>query len=84
MKTATCKCGNTRAWGEMPPCSACDKCGTAPGYSNQPAESHRFSKKFDQNNGKPFLFCMVCGKKEVSAESGTADVAAERPDAGDR
>ena len=54
-----------QAWGEMPPCAICEKCGTAPGYVNaeKPAP-HRFSKKFDQNTGKPFNFCMVCGRKE--------------------
>ena len=65
MRTAKCKCGERQAWGEMPPCAICEKCGTAPGYVNaeKPAP-HRFSKKFDQNTGKPFNFCMVCGRKE--------------------
>jgi len=65
MRTAKCKCGEIQAWGEMPPCAICEKCGTAPGYVNaeKPAP-HRFSKKFDQNTGKPFNFCMVCGRKE--------------------
>lgn len=65
MQTAKCKCGERQAWGEMPPCAICEKCGTAPGYVNaeKPAP-HRFSKKFDQNTGKPFNFCMVCGRKE--------------------
>jgi len=65
MKTAKCKCGEKQSWGEMPPCNVCEKCGTAPGYANaETAQSHRFSKKFDQNTGKPFNFCMVCGRKE--------------------
>ena len=65
MQTAKCKCGEKQSWGEMPPCAVCKKCGTAPGYANaETAQSHRFSKKFDQNTGKPFNFCMVCGRKE--------------------
>ena len=65
MRTAKCKCGERQTWGQMPPCAICEKCGTAPGYVNaeKPAP-HRFSKKFDQNTGKPFNFCMVCGRKE--------------------
>ena len=65
MQTAKCKCGEKQSWGDLPPCSICEKCGTAPGYANaETAQSHRFSKKFDQNTGKPFNFCMVCGRKE--------------------
>lgn len=65
MQTAKCKCGEKQSWGEMPPCNICEKCGTAPGYANaETAQPHRFSKKFDQNTGKPFNFCMVCGRKE--------------------
>lgn len=65
MRTAKCKCGEIQAWGEMPPCAICEKCGTAPGYVNaEKPTPHRFSKKFDQNTGKPFNFCMVCGRKE--------------------
>lgn len=65
MRTAKCKCGERQAWGEMPPCAICEKCGTAPGYANATTHVlHLFSKKFDQNTGKPFNFCMVCGRKE--------------------
>jgi len=65
MQTAKCKCGEKQSWGDLPPCSICEKCGTAPGYANaETVQSHRFSKKFDQNTGKPFNFCMVCGRKE--------------------
>lgn len=68
MQTAKCKCGNRQTWGEMPPCSACELCGTAPGYPNSEATPHRFKKQFDQNTGEPYLFCFACGKKALFKE----------------
>lgn len=65
MKAATCKCGEMQAWGEMWPCNTCEKCGTAPGYSN--TEPHRFKQIFDQNTGQPYLFCARCGTKAAPA-----------------
>lgn len=68
MRATKCKCGQKEWFGSMfPPCSRCDECGSAP-FGDEPTQ-HRFSKQYDQKTGKPYNFCMVCGKREqINAE----------------
>lgn len=69
MQAASCKCGEKQTFGsDFPPCNACEKCGTAPGYKASGATPHRNKKRFDQRTGEPFMFCFACGNKSPFTE----------------
>ena len=65
MQNYSCKCGYKTGFGSMGfwPCEGCPKCGTVPsinGVMPSAAVPHKFVKKFDQDNGKPYYLCSVC------------------------
>jgi hypothetical protein len=63
-----CKCGNSTAFGSMPPnpCDGCSKCNTTlalhPDYHRVP-EPHKPVTRYDNVTGKSYQVCLTCMKK---------------------
>jgi len=70
-----CKCGQTEAWGSMPPspCTGCSTCKTtleaSPGAHSQPIP-HEFVERFDHKTGKPYDLCTICLRTRWEIEKG--------------
>ncbi len=77
MRYLRCKCGEQVAWSSMgsPDCHGCSECGTTlsehPNY-HEPLQEHKWKTKYNQNTGKPFKVCSVCGDTDIESfkESG--------------
>ena len=65
MQYYRCKCGESVAFGSMPPqdCEGCVECNTTLEQhpdNHKPLAEHEWIDKFDQNTGEKYQRCIKC------------------------